>query len=186
MWYKIKRFFIRKFGNILVYRFPLFVMFGHTSYQMKGKDVREVLNTIQPGDILLRRYNNYISGLLIPGYYTHSAIYIGNNEIIHMLGDGINKQDILTFCSCDSITIIHCIVEQISKEAVNKATELFNKGVEYDYDFDFSNDTRFSCTELIDYLYDKPKIVRKKEKYIIPDDFLTLDELIFKISYQKG
>jgi hypothetical protein len=186
MWYKIKTAFIKWFGNILIYPYPGFIMFGHTAYKMKGEDVRDVLNIIQPGDILLRRYNNYLSGLMIPGYYTHAAIYIGNNQVVHMLGDGIDRQDILTFCRCDRVAIIHCNEEQITKRAIEIARELYVKGVEYDFGFNFSDITRFSCTELINYVYDNPKLTRKKEGYIIPDDFLTLDKSIFNISYQKG
>ncbi len=186
IFYKIKSFIIKWFGNILIYPYPMFIMFGHTAYQMKGEDVRDVINIIQPGDILLRRYNNYISGLMIPGYYTHAAIYLGNNQIIHMLGDGIDKQDILTFCRCDRVAIIHCNEEQISKEAIKKARELYVKGMEYDFGFDFSDSTRFSCTEIINYLYDNPKMERKKDKYIMPDDYLTLDKSLFTVSYQKG
>jgi hypothetical protein len=186
LFYKIKKAVIQWFGNILIYPYPFFINFGHTAYKMKGEDVRDVLNTIQPGDILLRRYNNYISGLMIPGYYTHSAIYMGNNKIIHMLGDGIEKQDILTFCRCDSVVIIHCNEEQISKGAIKKARDLYIEGVEYDFGFDFSDKTRHSCTEAVSYFYNDPKMDKKKDNYIMPDDFLSIDKSLFTISYQKG
>jgi len=186
VFYKIKKAAIKWFGNIQVFKYPSFIMFGHTAYEMKGEDVRDIINIIQPGDILLRRYNHYLSGLMIPGYYTHAAIYMGNNKVIHMLGDGIDKQDILTFCRCDDVAIIHCNEEQISKAAIKKARDLYVKGVEYDFSFDFSDSTRFSCTEVIDYFFDKPKMNRKKENYIMPDDYLTLDKSLFTINYQKG
>lgn len=189
MWYKIKKFVIQWFGDILVYKYPLFFVFGHTAYKMKGTDVREVLNVIQPGDIILRRYDSYISGLMIPGYYTHAAIYVGGDHIVHMLGDGIQKEDILTFCRCDSVAIIHCKQEHISKGAIDKTNDMLGKGIkrgiEYDFNFNFSDDTRFSCTELIDFVYDHPKCDRIKEDYLMPDDFLTLDKEIFNISYKK-
>lgn len=186
MWYKIKSFIIKWFGDILYYKYPLFIVFGHTAYKMKGPDVRDVLNIVQPGDILLRRYDSYISGLMIPGYYTHASIYVGDNNIVHMLGDGIQKEDILTFTRCDSIAIIHCNQEHISKGAIDKTLEILKKGIEYDFSFNFSSDKRLSCTELIDYVYNKPKFTRKKEDFIMPDDFLSLDKEIFNISYKKG
>ena len=100
-----------------------------------------------------------------------------------MLGDGINKQDILTFCRCDSITIIHCSNEQITKRAIKQATTLYKKKIKYDYDFDFLDKKNMSCTEIINYIFDNPEMDRKKS-YIIPDDYLTLKDP-FKISYQK-
>jgi hypothetical protein len=192
MWYKIKAFIIKWFGDILFYKYPLFIVFGHTAYKMKGEDVRTVLDIIQPGDILLRRYDSYISGLMIPGYYTHAAVYVGDNNVVHMLGDGITKEDILTFTRCDSLAIIHCNEEQMINEAIEKANTSFGKGIvrkrgiQYDYNFDFSDDSRFSCTEFIDFIYNKPKFTRKNEKYIMPDDLLTLDNKIFNVSYKKG
>ena len=185
IWFNIKKVFLTWFGDILIYPYPMFIMFGHTSYEMKGEDVRKVINTLQPGDILLRRYNHYISGLMIPGYFTHAAIYIGDNKVIHMLGKGIDKQDILTFCRCDDLAIIHCDEEQISKAAIKKAVSLYKEDIKYDYDFDFSDDVNMSCTEIINYIYKNPKMDRKK-KYIIPDDYLTLDESTFTITYRKG
>ena len=186
MIYEIKKTAIKWFGNIIISKYPLFVTFGHTAYKIKGEDVRNILNVIKPGDILLRRFDSYVSGLMIPGYFTHAAIYIGDDQIIHMLGDGITKEDILTFTRCDDIAIIHCNQEQISNIAIEKAIEYLNKGEEYDYNFDFSNDKRLSCTELVNDVYNNPKFTRLKKDYIMPDDLLTLDKSVFTISYKKG
>jgi uncharacterized protein YycO len=186
MWYKIKSFIIKWFGNIQIFPYPFFIMFGHTSYRMRGDDVQEVLNTIQPGDILLRRYNHYISGLMIPGHFTHAAIYMGDDKVVHMLGEGINKESILSFCRCDEIAIIHCLSEQITKIAIKKAAAFYKDEIKYDFDFNFSEEKEFSCTELINDIFDNPKMCKIKENYILPDDFLTLDNSIFSVSYRKG
>ncbi len=186
MLYKIKKFIIKWFGDILIYKYPIFIIFGHTAYKMKGEDVRDVLNVIKPGDIVLRRYNNYLSGLLIPGYFTHASIYVGDDKIVHMLANGVTQEDILTFCRCDNIAIIHCNSEQISNIAIDKANEVLAKGAQYDYNFDFADEERFSCTEIINHIYEDPKFERKNPSYIMPDDFLSLDPEVFTISYRKG
>jgi len=186
MWYKIKTAIIKWFGNIQIFPYPSFIMFGHTAYEMKGEDVRDVLNIIKPGDIVLRRYNHYVSGLMIPGHFTHAAIYMGDGKIVHMLGDGIDKQDILTFCRCDQVAIIRCNDEQINKIAIKKSASYFKQGIKYDFDFDFSDGKEFSCTEFINDIFNHPKMDRIKENYIMPDDFLTLDKTIFEVKYQKG
>lgn len=58
-------------------------------YRLGGRDTREVLTLLQPGDILLRGYRGYLDGLFIrlasrcagqgfrPGWYTHAALYLG-------------------------------------------------------------------------------------------------------------
>ena len=163
----------------------MFINFGCTAYKMRGDDIRKVLNTIKPGDVLLRRYDHYISGLMIPGYFTHAAIYVGDDTIIHMIGDGICEEDILMFCRCDEIAIIHCNDEQLSKTAVDKAKSYLEQQIEYDFNFDFSDSAQLSCTELVNDVYNGPTITKMKRSYIMPDDFLTLDRSLFEISYRK-
>ena len=111
--------------------YPMFVLFGHVAYKIKGTDQREIIDSIQPGDILLRRYDHYISGLMIPGYFTHAAFYSGNNKVIHMLGNGICEEDILTFMRCDDIAVLRC--QNVAKidPAVKLAKEQLVKGAKY-------------------------------------------------------
>ena len=59
------------------------------SYRINGTDMRQILNLIQPGDILLRAYDGYMDGAFIkrsslcskqgykPGWFTHAALYGG-------------------------------------------------------------------------------------------------------------
>jgi hypothetical protein len=54
-----------------------------------GRELRELLRVLQPGDILLRGFDGYIDGAFIrrasrcseqgyrPGWYTHAALYVG-------------------------------------------------------------------------------------------------------------
>lgn len=183
--YSIQKFIIDKASTIQIWKFPMFITFGNTKYKMKGEDIRDVLNVIQPGDILLRRYDSFLTGLMIPGYYTHAAIYLGNNYIIHMLGKGIDKQDILTFMRCDKVAVIHCKDKTKALKAMRTARALYLEKIEYDFAFDFSDETRKSCTELIDFVYDKPKMENKTFDYIVPDDLLTLDKSLFTVTYKK-
>lgn len=69
--------FLTVFGDIKFYRFPFFLVYDPGSYQVKGEDVRELLDILQPGDILLRAYTNYLDGKFIPGLFSHAALYYG-------------------------------------------------------------------------------------------------------------
>lgn len=172
MFYNIKKFFLYHFSELQFFKFPMFILWGNSHYKIKGHDQRQILNLIKPGDILLRRYDRYVSGLMIPGYFTHSAIYVGDNDVVHMLKDGIMKEDILTFMRCDNIAILRNRNELRSSRSVELAKEQYVNKVEYDFEFDFDDKGRMSCTELCSFCYDNPPM-EKKKSYIIPDDFLN-------------
>jgi hypothetical protein len=165
---KVKKCVADFFSDIRIYRGGI-ILFGDSSYKVKGDDVRNIINIVEPGDVLLRRYDHYLGSIIIPGYYSHSALYLGNDTIIHMLGDGIKKEDILTFLRCDAISVLRCKDKSLSESAMIKAVELYNAGVKYDYDFNFSDSKYMSCTEYIDYCFGG---LFNGKKIIIPDDFL--------------
>jgi len=164
------------FGNVKIYKFPFFILMGHSAYKIKGTHTREIINILEPGDILLRRYDHYISGLMIPGYFTHAAIYTGDNMVTHLLGHGITVEDILVFTRCDDVAIIRCTDQELVKEALRRANEQVEKGVEYDFDFNTDSAERFYCTEFTAYLFQYPKMRQLKKGLYLPDDHLTLPE----------
>lgn len=167
---EIKSKIISFFADIRLY-IGGFILFGDSSYKIKGPQMREILDILKPGDILLRRYSHYLGSLIIPGYFSHAAIYIGNNEIIHMLGAGINKEDILTFLRCDDIAILRTSEDE-AKEAVYQAKAYYIAGIKYDFNFDDKPD-RFYCTEFIDNLFNYPIKKQIGKKIIMPDNFLN-------------
>jgi len=177
--YSIKSAFLKWFSDILFYKTPLWFLFGKTSYNISGVDSRNIINILRPGDILLRRYDHYISGLMIPGYFTHTALYVGDNDVIHMLGSGICREDILTFLRCDDIQVLrHSDPTKIDK-VIQKAIWYLGEKIPYDYSFNFQLQDKFSCTEMVDNCYDHFEFTSKKMKDIIsPDDFLNVKELI--------
>ncbi len=184
MWYKIKSAVIGWFGDIQIFKYPFFILFGHTAYKIKGHHQRQIINTLRPGDVLLRRYNNYLSGLMIPGYFTHAALYVGDNQVIHLLGDGICKEDILIFMRCDNMVVLRVKDQSIVDEAIKKAYEQLEKGTEYDYDFNTNSPDRLYCTEFVDFCFDYPVKPFISHDYIIPDDFMASAN--FDIIWIKG
>ncbi|MFA6887280.1 MAG: YiiX/YebB-like N1pC/P60 family cysteine hydrolase [Fermentimonas sp.] len=117
------------------------------------------------------------------GYWSHVAVYVGDGDVIHMLGDGIVKEDILIFMRCDDICILRPINSNSVPRAIDLAFEQLIIGVEYDYDFDTDTPKRFYCTEFVDYVYNYPVKNNIKNKYIIPDDFLKSN--YFSIVWRK-
>jgi hypothetical protein len=121
--------FIAMFGDIKVFRFPFWIVYDPGSYRVKGPECRKIADLLEPGDILLRRYDGYLDSRFIPGVFSHAAIYLGNVEesdkaevpnkgrvsrffetgpcqVAHSTAEGVHLEDILTFCRCDDIAVI--------------------------------------------------------------------------------
>lgn len=170
LFYDIKSKVISFFSDIRIYWCGI-ILFGDSHYKFKGADMRYVLDTIKPGDVLLRRYSHYLGSIIVPGHFSHAAFYPGNGRIIHMLGGGIEEEDILTFMRCDDIAIIRPPELTVSK-AIEKAENYLTLGIDYDFDFDFDSPAKFVCTEFVDALFDYPVKEMIGDKAVMPDNFL--------------
>lgn len=181
----IKKALINFIGNIEYYKGGL-VLFGTSGLKLKGKDWREILDVIQPGDIILNAHDNYVSSLFIKGDFGHAGLYVGDNQLIHVIGTGIEKIDVLTFLRADRAVVIRPTNQSIVDSIIQKAYEQLAKEVQYDYDFDYHNTTQFYCTEFTDFCtgYLLREGVSKGKKYIYPDDYLIPSDL-FKIVWNK-
>lgn len=171
-WYNIKKKGMSFFCDIRLYPGGI-ILAGDSHYKLKGPDMRHTLNKLVPGDVLLRRYSYYLGSILVKGYYSHAAVYVGDNDVIHMLGKGITKEDILTFMRCDDLCILRVRDPLLVQPAIEKAHHFYGMGIEYDYDFDTDNPTTLYCTELVDNCYGY--IIKKEKtsgKYLLPDDYL--------------
>ena len=132
-WYKLKARFLTQFGNIKVYKFPMFIVYDPSTFDMTGQRILDVLRLLQPGDIILRGYRHYLDGMFIPGDYSHGAIYVGDNKIIHAVAAGVSEIDVVEFCMCDRICILRPSTFQAS--AIKTAKKLAKDNVPYDFGF---------------------------------------------------
>ena len=77
-------------GDMVKLRLPSgYLVENPQAYRIGGRDIQQILKSIQPGDILLRAYDGYVDGFMIrkasvctekdmrPGWFTHAAIYVG-------------------------------------------------------------------------------------------------------------
>lgn len=183
---KLKKILVDFFGNIRIYPGG-FVLFGNSTYKLKGPDWREALDVIQPGDIVLNSHDNYISSFFIKGDFGHVGLYVGNNTVIHVIGEGIQKDDILTFFRADKAAIVRPTNHLLVEPAINRAYEQLAKGVEYDYDFNKYDTLQFYCSEFTDFCYGYllREGTSKNNNYIFPDDYLIPSDL-FTIIWRKN
>lgn len=120
--------FLKIFGDIKIFKWPMFIVYDPRGYQVKGDDVREVINLAQPGDILVRGFGKYLDGLFIPGYFSHTGLYLGEvlpehvkfvesgkgkalfrsgeQIVAHAMAEGVFMEDLINFCRCDRMLIL--------------------------------------------------------------------------------
>ena len=130
---------------------------------MDGPHIRKVLDIIQPGDVILRGYDNYLDSKFIDDKYkySHGAIYIGDNKIIHAIAEGVSEIDILEFMQCDRICIFR--PQKYQKSAINKAKKFLEDNIPYDFLFRKGSNCLY-CFELVAECYDKFNIPKLKIK----------------------
>ena len=185
MFRKLRNWFLKIFGDIKVFPYPLWLVYDPDQYFIDGEKLREIVDTIQPGDLVLRGYTHYLDGWFIPGKFSHSGIYVGNNTVIHSVAEGVTKIDILTFCQCDCVAI--CRPNVRSKglpyptqwyvdRAISKAR--FYLGRKYDFGFEEGDDALY-CHELSACCYDKFGIEKKTARLSGPLKFIKMKEPVY-------
>lgn len=138
---------------------PITKFFGklHMPFSHKkitGKHYFDILPKLKPGMIFLTKIDGEFSNLFIPGEYSHSAIYAGNNVVIEAIGKGVIKKDLVTFMlSKDYIKVRkHKFSkdETIGLRAVDFAK--YQIGAPYDFNFLVGNKAWY-CFELVYYCF---------------------------------
>jgi hypothetical protein len=174
--YNVKKALVSWGADIRFYKGGI-ILFGSSYYELKGHHIRMILTLIEPGDILLRKYDHYLGSKLIPGFWSHASIYSGDDVVIHMLGHGITVEDILTFVRADHMLILRHDNKDMALKAAARAIELSHRQIEYDYDFDEKDTSKLYCTEFVNVCYDNIVDPYVKGSDIMPDDFLKVPEL---------
>lgn len=116
-------------------------------------EVDEVAKTILPGDVLLSHRDNELTNPVIPGYWKHAAMFIGDGKIIEATGKGVNEDTLQEFLETkDGAVVLRATFATVdeAKLAVGFAKTL--KGLPYDYlvehDFSRAINKAFYCSEI--------------------------------------
>ena len=129
---------------------------------------------IQPGDILLVRADEKLTATLLPGFWSHAAIYLGNKKECEDLGLEIDPKRASAFevFGENSFVVIEAVSPKLTISPLEKSLfgdhvvafrpqlpiELLDAalreafahlGKPYDFEFDFNVTNRMVCTELV-------------------------------------
>ena len=109
----------------------MFIVYDPTTFKMSGPQIIQVLKEIQPGDVILRKFDSYADSKFIPGEYSHGAIYVGDHKIIHAVAEGVQEIDVIDFCMCDKICILR--PKAGIENAISKAKKFLEEDTPYDF-----------------------------------------------------
>ena len=155
---------------------PFWFIINGVSFRLKGRHYRDLEKVIQPGDILIRRFEGYIDKWLIPGWWNHAGMYVGELEgkehkVVHAISDGVIVDDLIDFMRTDHMIVLRA-PEAGREEAIKRAKAAI--GSDYDFAFDFNETLRFSCTELVSHCY--PGTITGKRRFgritVVADDIV--------------
>ena len=156
--------FLTVLGNIKIFSTPCFLIYdpNEFDYKIRGEAIREIEKQLKPGDIILRKYDHYLDGYLIPGKYSHASIYIGNSKLIHAVAEGVKEIDLIDFCQCDNI----CILRPLEDPTYAITNAILYKGKPYDFYFNAKDSKEFYCHELVAKCYNKIRFKRYYPKFL--------------------
>jgi len=181
---KVKKGFVNSFGNIRLYGGGV-ILWGKSGYGIDGGDQRSILDQIQPGDIIYRRYKHYVGSMAVPGYWSHVALYVGEPyNVIHAVGGGVSSADILTFMRTDSLALMRCTDKSLIPGAIEYAKKKLEAQTPYDWDFRAENDALY-CSELIWEGFNRPECDKFQDKFVVPDNLLSVNEFELLIEIKK-
>lgn len=147
LWRNLVQFVLDHLGTVRIYSRPLWFVCNPKPFGVRGRHIRAALDILRPGDVLVRAYDTYLLSYFIPGRFSHSGVYVGRREgdlgvdtVVHALGTGVQKTDVLDFLTaCDAFAILRPQCDDATKAKACRIAEGYI-GSQYDYRFDICED----------------------------------------------
>lgn len=180
-------------ASIPISRFISSIHMPYSHKLITTKDYYVIKELIQPGDILLSHIRGEFANMLIPGFWSHGAIYTGDlgqypETVVEAVTSGTNDdQDLRGFISSkDYVWVLRPLFAN-KEERISAAKWAQSKiGAPYDWMFEYtqSNNKAFYCFELVGAAYDailKPSPFQPRDFMDVPtftgEDFLAAKKL---------
>ncbi len=149
--------------------------------QVTHETRQQLRKYLKPGDVFVTRHKYALTNIFLPGFWPHSAIYVGTESEREALGvelpqrlyekwqddictfealkDGVRLRTLESTLSVDGFVVLR---PNISEQSVKQAIEriIAHEGKKYNFDFDFFRSDRLVCTELTYRAYDEIEHVK--------------------------
>jgi len=174
------------------------IMLRFNQPMVKAADIRKLMFHASKGDVLLRRFDCYADGLVIPGKYSHSGFLVGSDCVKHMMAEGDLVDDVIDFVKdADGFALLRpkygCVGNR--DNAVTCALRTHGK---YDFLFDLveledadngrlvkglkDQGKHFYCHEFTAYCLERGRIhIYTGQDYLTADDFMKVCEVVLEV-----
>lgn len=139
----------------------------------------QVLELLEPGDVLVTRKEHAITNYFLPGYWPHVAMYVGDEQVVESMKDGVLEREMASPFGNDSVAVIRPVLDaETIQLAIERARS--HVGKPYDFDFDFTRADRLVCTEVVYRSYEGlggmqfPLVRRAGRETVSAEDLLEL------------
>ncbi len=148
--------------------------YQHIKPKPARKHIDDMRRIIRGGDVVLLR-NNFFERIF-PGYWSHVGVYIGNDRMIQSRGNGVHYISLYEFLTAARALVVRPKLNSDEiEQAIKKAHTYIGKS--FDFRFNFTDNKKISCVELIFILYRKPLGLRLHrlfwKRVFLPDDLLS-------------
>lgn len=174
LFYRLRNSLMTKISKIKFYGWsrPFWLVYDPPKIQIAGLQFNRVLTTIRKFDVILRKSNNFLDTYFIPGFWNHAGIYDGE-KVVHIMADGLKEEFIFDFAKTDNLLILRPTFLN-NKEKIEHAEKQLDlvknmKDKKYDFSFDFKNQNRLSCTELVQFVFEGLNHELEYTKYLGKD-----------------
>jgi hypothetical protein len=150
---------------------------GQPTQAITSETVMNLRPGLQPGDVLLVRDDSRLTAAILPGFWTHAALFIGGRAELEALGLNAHPHVVrhwheLPESSGPLGLVIEALFPRVQINPLEKCLQvdhvvvlrpilpagdiasaigeaLGHLGKPYDFEFDFNNSSRIVCTELV-------------------------------------
>lgn len=153
-------------GNTKVFRYPLWFVYDPDQPKVSGKHVFALMEILKPGDILMRGWRHYLNGYFIPGNYSHGGIYIGDNQVLHAVPEGVVRCNLIDFIMADRFCVLRPNCSANAPAAVSNAKDFEARRVPYDFKMTEGQDALY-CFELCAESYKRYVDIKKVQPKLL-------------------
>ena len=116
--------------------------------QLPDEIMGQLREILEPGDVLVTRKECAVTNYFLPGFWPHAAMYVGDEQVVESLKDGVRVRNMDSPFGNDCIAVIR---PKLSIDEIFVAVQRAHShvGKEYDFDFDFTRADRMVCSEVV-------------------------------------